>query len=282
MPAYLRGEVETGLKGSNDLGVRNYTRVFLVETDDIDSDKHPAIIHEVAAVNGLPLLGDSFPQDDLAFAKSLTVTPLKPWRSWHVTYEYTTDVQVNQVTPVDATPKVSFTSEIFQEPVFADKDGKAILNSAGDYFIDPTPTRDNAHLIAKIKVNVASVPTWILGYQNAVNSAGCTIGGLYVGEGLAKLSRIEVSEIQWQGDISYYTLSYEVHCHADGWKLKPLDAGYRYRDDEGALKEIDGATTAVPLNGEGAVLEDPTPDNGIFGEFDVYPTLAFSGLPGIS
>ena len=173
--------------------------------------------------------------------------------------------------------------------MFRDNNNKAILNTAGDYFIDPGPTRDAAHLIAKVSVNCLSIPYWVITYNNAVNSAGCTIDGLPVAAGLARCSRIDIGAKQYRGNTVFRSLAYEIHIHRDGWELEPLDAGFNYKDSDDKKQKIklDGdqtePTQPVPLDGNGGVLANPSPDNAEFaGPFKIYHELPFAALPGIS
>ena len=275
-------------EASFDGGIWTRTRAFLVKTDDkYDSD-------DVARTAlGLPAYAEAHPADATCYATTLSAkqkdeTPF----AWVITVGYSSERELNEDPEADEV-LVSWSSEIYQEPVFEDVNGAAIMNSAGDYFIDPTPTREAAHLIAKIRVNVASVPAWVLSYQNAVNNSAITIGGLAIGAGLAKMQRLDIGERQRRGDYLFYEVSFEVHIHRDGWRLTPLDAGFRYLvsglpvqikiDDTGAISTAgDEPTTPIPLDGTGQVLTGPTPGTAVFADFQVYPELDFTALPGIT
>jgi hypothetical protein len=189
---------------------------------------------------------------------------------------------------------IDWNSEIYQEVVQFDIDGNAVLNSAGDYFIDPTPSRDAIHLIAKIQSNVASVPAYVISYQNAVNSGSVTIGGLVCGIGLVKIQRMVIGTREERGGVTFYKFSFEAHIHKEGWRLKPLDAGFRYLNYSGLPVQIkidsdgdvsatgDEVTTPVPLDGAGGLLVSPSPATGVFGNFKIYDELDLTVLPGIS
>jgi hypothetical protein len=287
MTVTYKGEIPTERKGRNDLGTRTYTRKFKLETDSTSDG-----VFEVGSHSSLPRIGDIYPGDLFAYCISLDVECTEGYRAWVATASYTTertrDDPSNQGDPADDDPVISWSSEIYQEPVYKTTSDTAILNSAGDYFIDPSPTRDAAHLIAKIRQNVSSVPSWVLSYQNAVNDGAITIGGLSIAASLAKVQRIDIGEVQYRGEYAYYPLSLEIHIHKDGWKLKPLDAGFRERNGANELVMItnngddEEVTQPVPLDGAGGVLANPTPANAVFGEFTIYEELDFTSLPGVS
>jgi len=270
------GEVTQSRKGRNDKGVRSYTRQFLVQVTDENDD-----IFTVTNSALLPVRNTPYPGDPQALCKSVDAQ-CKTDLSWTYTAEYSTEKEEEEEKPEDDSPVITWSSEIYQEAVFRDKDNEAIVNSAGDYFVDPAPTRDASHLIAQIKQNVASVPAWVLSYQNAVNESAITIDGLAVTAGLAKVQRINIGEEKKRGLYTYRELTLEIHLHKDGWKLEPLDAGFRKLVDGKPVK-VEGATQPVLLDLAGDVLESPEdPSQAKYHEFKIYPELDFTALPGVS
>ena len=272
-----------------DGGIRTCSITQLVKTD-AKTDRE----NVVGAASGVPGYGDAHPGFSVAYAASQSITehsetPL----AWLVVTNYTSKRTLSS-NPLNDEVLVDWSSEIYQEVVQFDIDGNAVLNSAGDYFIDPTPTRDAIHLIAKIQSNVASVPAWVISYQNAVNNASVTIGGLVCLAGLVKIQRITIGTREERGGTTFYKFASEAHIHKEGWRLKPLDAGFRYLnyagvpipiklDADGAVSTSgDEVTTPVPLDGSGGMLVSPSPATGVFGNFKIYDELDLTSLPGIS
>lgn len=273
-------EIADARQATNRLGVRSYTTAYRLETD---SQNDTAA--DVGNHSSLPGIGDKFADDTQAYCHDITIANTAPWKGWTATYNYSTEREISKTDPADDEVKVSWTSEVYNEPVFQDVNGSAVLNSANDYFIDPSPSRDAVHLIAKIRANVRSVPSWVLSKQNHVNSGIITIGGLQIAAGLARMSRLEISERQRRNNIDFYALSFEVHIHSDGWRLKPMDVGFRELE-YGVLVQIkdtngDEVTTPVMLDGEGKAQTDPSPESAIFGNYQVYVESDLTGLPGI-
>jgi len=277
-----------GRTSSFDGGIWTRSRTWLVKTDD-KTDREDV----VSTATGLPAYAAVHPADATCYATSISYNQLSETpTAWTVTVGYTSERELN-ADPEDDEVLVSWSSEIYQEPIFQDINGDALLNSAGDYFIDPSPTRENAHLIAKIKANVAAVPTWTLDYQNAVNNGSITIGGLIIAAGQAKMQRLEIGPRQKRGIYPFHELSFEIHLRLEGWRFQPLDAGFRYLvgglpvqikiDSAGDVSSSgDEPTTPIPLNGSGDILSAPAPGTAVFGNFQVYNEFDFTLLPGIS
>jgi len=277
------GEDAGGRKATNSKGKRNYTRVFKLSS----SSKADAAYHVGSNAN-LPKLGDLYPQDWNAYCHTLDVENSDPWRGWTVTASYNDERAISTFEPQNDEIKYSFSSEIYQEEVFVDKDGNAICNSAGCAYLDPPATRDNAHLIARIEQNVPSVPVWVLSYQNALNLAACNIGGLVIAAKLAKIQRIEVGPREYRNTLPFYPLTLEIHIHLDGWGIELLDIGFRVKGSdtdkrENAKNDADSSlpATMVALDGSGGILSNPTAERLKTRPFDLYPELPFGALPGI-
>jgi hypothetical protein len=125
----------------------------------------------------------------------------------------------------------------------------------------------------------------VLAKQNNVNDSQITVGGLVIGAGLARMSRLEISERQRRNDVDFYSMSFELHIHKDGWLLEPMDVGFRELE-YGELVQIkdtneDEVTTPVMLDGQGVAQTNPTPSSAVFGSYQVYGTSDLSTLPGI-
>lgn len=271
---------------SYDGGVWTYTRGWLVKTTD-KTDREDT----VSGANGLPAYGETHPGPiaDAAYCTKIKYTPYvaKSDKAWLVVATYSSARTRSSSNAAQDEVLVSFSSELYQEPVFRDVTGKGVMNSAGDYFIDPSPTRDASHLVAKIRANVTSVPAWVITYINAVNSSQIKIGGLNIAKGVAKVNRIDVGERQNRGGSLFYPLDIEVNLRESGWRFQPLDAGFRERNSNDELVTIlsdDDTLPTMPvlLNGSGKKLANPTPESAFFRNFQLYLERDLTQLPGIS
>ena len=268
-------------------GVWTATRAWRVDVT-LRSDREDT----VSTASGLPAYGELHPGAIAApmYATTISYSHFAPKTplSWKVSAGYTSDRGLSATDAAADEDLVSFDSEIYQELVSIDNDGKAILNSAGDPFIDPPPTRDAGLLIASVQTNQSGIPSWFLAYQNATNSVPFNIEGLSVATGQGKATRFRAGARQKRGSSTFYPINFEVHLKKEGWKLEPLDQGFRERNANGEMVRIrskgdrEFVTSPVALDGAGKRLDNPTPQNAKYGDFTVQNELAFSVLPGIS
>lgn len=266
-------------EANNSLGIRTYSLAFKMKT----SDKAERAYH-VGSHASLPKIGSPHPDDSGAWCRSLRVKNTDPWMGWHVYAEYSSETEISE-NPLLEPAKVRGDSELFREVVWQDRNGDAILNSAGDFFSDPAPERDRHSRMFVITKNVANIPAWLESSEDSVNSSAFTLRGKTIATGKAKLNRVAFSEVMKRNGVDYIELTMEIALREDGWALTPLDAGFRYFDtDSSTMKKIvsgDGTdpTTPSPLNGSGQPITNPTPSTVVLGSYDVYPQLDFNTLP---
>lgn len=213
---------------------------------------------------------------------------------WIVTLTYTSAEFSNeggQTNPLDMGARISWRSEQYQRIAFKDKDGKAITNSAGDFY-DPPAERDDSRWFATVTKNMPLVPAWLLTYQDAINSTAFTIDGLPVAARQAKVQSIELGEWQYANNVKYRPLTLGIAIAKDGFALELLDQGFNklvagsggntktkitVPDDSGAQV---APTCPIPLDGSGGVLANPQPGtNEVFRTHYVYSELDFNQLP---
>jgi len=263
----------------NDGKFRSYTREFLVKTNSRSDGPYTA-----GSAAGLPLIGSTHPEDFAAWCRSIDVSPAAGGsaQAWLVTFNYSSEWEMNE-NPLFEPAKISWSFEQFQRPAIIDLNGYAVLNSAGDPF-DPPAMRDNSRPIVSVTKNLATVPTWLLNYQDTVNSLPFTLDGLLIATGKAKMNSISVSQAQSVNGVAFRTVQMDIHLQRDGWVMKLLDAGYRIKDGTTRITitcDGDGTepSSPVPLDGSGDVLANPSTSNAVFGSFSVYYTADFNDLP---
>ena len=264
---------------THSLGEITARRVLQWESSSQSDDEF-----DVLADANCPNVGSAHPRYSSLWLQSRTVNNVNPWKGWQVELSYSSKVELSE-TPTSDPIRISWGTEQFQRPLVFDKNGDAVVNSAGDPF-DPPPMIDDSRRTVTIRVNVASVPSYISSYQDTVNSDQFVIDGFTVNIGQAKIQSITVSEPQVRNETTYREITITMHIQKDGWKIEPLDAGFREIDGAGRkniVNSIDGEepTSPVPLNGSGVVLAAPTPSTAVFLEFDAYATAAYiSNIPG--
>jgi len=214
------------------------------------------------------------------------------------------DEKVLAVNPLEDPP--AWRSSFRTEMVVADKDinGKAIVNKAGDYY-DPPPMRKKVIWTHACTVNVASVPTALTGYANAVNSESCSVRGIACGAETVQIVGIDIPDVQTLNDVSFVPLTLVYEVDPDGFDLKVLNQGYRglsLLDGEAhdiyitpSQEDINDAVdngwptpapqrASVPcmLTTDGYYIPDPTPETCVFNPHEVTNKISFTGLPGIT
>jgi len=263
---------------TNTKGARSYTRSFKL----ITSAKTERAYH-VGSHASLPVIGEVHPDDAGAWCTTLQVDPSDPWKGWTVTAEYSTERELAE-TPTSDPAEITWGSEQFQKAAITNYAGQAIVNSAGDPF-DPPIMIDDSRPYVTVSKNLATVPTWVMTYQDAVNSASFVVDGITVGTGLAKMQNISVSPRQSRNGTSFRTVTFTIHLQKQGWLSKVLDAGFREVAYGGELQNIRNPgdeelpAAPVPLDGAGMALTDPSPANAVYRYDTVYETKDFSALP---
>ena len=272
------GELAEGRRATNSRGVRTYTRVFRLTTSDQTDNAFT-----VGSNGSLPVIGNTFPSDGNAYCTDLDVQCVRGWRIWDVTATYSTERAINTVPTSDPT-YITWDTEQFTKPATQDKDGKGIVNSAGDPFLPPEQM-DDSRRVGTITKNLSVVPTWILSYQDAVNSDTFTIDGRSIAIGEAKMQRVSVGPVEIRNGTTFRAVTFVIALRREGWAYKILDQGYNEKDAADATKRkpilVRGQlpTSPVLLDGTGKQLANPATANAVYLTYNVYKTQAFSSLP---
>lgn len=265
--------------GTETLQELRSTRVFLIVTDS-KYDDDATILASPSVVQ----LGATHPNNVNMWCRSRTCAQFEGSTYWLLTCEYSNRIEISSSDPADDAAEITWTTEQFQIVAEKDRNGEGVLNSAGDPF-DPPPMRDFSRRVVTIRKNVQSVPSWILDYEDAVNSAPFTVGGLTIGAEKAKMQRVDIGPAQIRNNITYYPLTFELHLSRDGWDLKPLDQGFRELDGSGDLQQIlnpsdkEPVTQPALLDASGHAIVNPTPSDAVYLSYNVYETRDFNILP---
>lgn len=260
---------------TNSRGVRTYTRAFRFRVDSQADDAW-----EVGSHPDSPRIGQAFRD---AWCISVTPACTDPWTGWTVTAEYSSEREMNEDPTQDAM-QIRVYTEQFQKPAVFDKNGEKIVNSAGDPFDPPLMMDDSRRVISLVR-NVAAYPSWVLSYQDAVNSDSFTVRGITYAAGVGKVQSVSISDGQIRNGYPFYTLEVLIHLQKNGWILQPLDVGFRELDYAGtSLINIlnpgdeERPSAPVPLDGAGRALAEPSTTNNVLLSYSVYDTQPFSVL----
>lgn len=283
MTVTYKGEDPEGRTANNTLGVRTYSRVFNFTTSLQTEDAW-----DVGSHVDSPRIGDVFHD---AWCRSVTPKCVKGWTIWRVEAEYSTEREL-ATDPTNDPAIITVDTEQFQKEADRDKDGNAVVNSAGDPF-DPKYMMDDSRRIVRIKKNMSGHPSWVLSYQDMVNSDSFVIKGITYTAGQGKVQHVSIGDQQIRNGVQFVVVSLDIHLQRDGWAAKIPDTGFRELAWDGATRiniynpastgDADGGgeriTAPVPLNGSGQALTNPTAATVSILTFNLYSTAAFSALP---
>lgn len=292
MTITYKGIVPTSRSAKNVKGVRTYSEVHQFVTTERYNDADGQWI--IGSHEALPQIGDLRSQhfggvtDPEAWCDSITPKCGNGYTGWDVTVTWTTE---NISRDADNTPQAKtnplsepalfdWDGEQYQRPAIIDTSGNLIGNAAGDPY-DPPEMIDDSRLVCRVEKNVAAVPGWLLAFRDAVNSGPFALDGLGVAAGQAKFQRLSLSRQQVRNGVRYRVLKFEIHLRAEGWRLRPINAGFRDANGE-AIVLPDGTypTAPVPLLPDGSgPLDPPTLAGTNFGDHAVYRTADFNQLP---
>lgn len=269
-------------------GSRGYTEFWRIISNDPEES-------ELTIRAALPLPSTAHYLDAAAHVKSRSAVRVAESRLiWECTVEYEFDPKEPEEpteSPLDEPTKFRWTSSLYTKPVIKDLDDEAVVNSAGDYF-DPPPEIEKPRWQVNVQKNVASVPVAVLSWAGKVNDDTFEVDGVTVDAECARVIAIDIGEYQEKDDIGFRVFTYTLEFQAEGFALELLDQGYRIKDGT-ELKDIlieddetppgkNRPSAPVLLDGSGDILSDPSPSTAVFLSFDVYETMDFTDLPGIS
>lgn len=200
------------------------------------------------------------------------------------TYEVTCNYgkwEYDNTNPLLQLPKFNYQFSDNMKIVEEDKDGKPILNSAKQPFSDPLEIYDPQLILSVSDWNVASEPTWLGPYRNAVNS------DTWRGYG-PRYWRVADVQVGHNYDVDYghyWTISLGFHFNAEKWDLRPLSKGYKQLVTENGVEKLEdiqvsakATTEPMLLDKDGKALPDGDETNKHFMTYRCYPELPFAGV----
>lgn len=211
-------------------GHRDYSIFWHVETDGVTYGPDAALF-----CPGLPTPGASLNigncVDPYAYYQRKGSARLKKREARRTTWVVQTDFSTRPVrrcetskyeNPLLEPHKVRGAGDSFQREAIVDKDGNALLNSAGQRFKGPTVQIEDGWNTLEVEQNVAWINPAVLGtYRYAVNNA--TFWGFAA-------RTLKVRKLDWirvlYGTCSYYfTVTTSFQVNPDTWDLHLLDEG---------------------------------------------------------
>lgn len=261
-------------------GTRSYERHFTVITNDAKDG--PVVIWTALGFSPFDVYAGSSIGNDVDVGARIAdietrQTTNDPF-TWEVIVHFESTAKQQQQDPLARPTKIYYGFTRYNEVMWRDVTGKAVLNSAGFYF-DPPPEVDRSRLLVKFVRNEAVFNLFqALAYQDAVNS------DLWFGVA-PTLARCQITgDPQEENGEEFYSVTYEMEIRWDGWTVQLLDQG-RYQLPVSAGKgtkindqDNDPVTDPWPLDGTGHAIAVPTVNNAVFLPFVGYRAVPFSAL----
>lgn len=265
-----------------------YTRVIGVRMDDVDDDEDAvqAYVFSLYGIKHGATLGTKNAWCNNVTAKSFAGSPF----CWEYTATFSSKIEMDEDDPVDDPVEIEWDEEDIDVPVLKDRNGDAVLNSAGD-FPDPLPVGQDSIMVATITFKTTADANTLTTFRKSINTDAFVIEGKTVNAKHARIRKIKLGKRKWRGDNPYRDGTIELAIldnDEDDWEIRWLDAGYRYLDSTtGKLKkattEGDDSDPVQPvlLDGSGNRLASPSPSTAVFNETPWYRLKTFVGnIPG--
>lgn len=220
---------------------------------------------------------DQCPYDGFASCRDISVEEeLKrnPF-CYLVTVEYSTDTpdrqQSEEDNPLNDPVEIESSSRDEKRSILFDRDGKAILNLAGDYY-DPTIQVPISNTVFTFTRNEPAY-SYGLSYAYLDHTNGSTF--LDAEPDQIKCTRFHARK-KSRNKITYYEVTYEFEHSRFGWQPQPLEQGKRmiFR---GKKVDIPDEKTGLPISQAVPLirLDDPVP--GWASEIKYYGELVQAG-----
>ncbi|HWL09545.1 MAG TPA: hypothetical protein VNQ76_14140 [Planctomicrobium sp.] len=291
------------------------TEGWIVTVDD--KNDHPlAFVGALQSGSYLPYRGSGHPINPFFRATGLKYAR---WNGnsllqWHITCDYKIafserdeDAAEREAVPnpLSRRPKVTKSYDRSEIPCFEDRDGNAILNAAGDAFLEPV-VRPSSCPVWSVQINVAASPSWMDNLADKTNSDTFVIRGRSYPAGTLLFEPGDESDIQEENGVEFYTVGFKLLVNMEGWKEKRYENGLNemvditgggkikrkiklpLKDEDGNALEYDDelrdyVSDPQMLDGDGKLIENPTHATAVFAEIEIYEEAAFgSSLPSLS
>jgi hypothetical protein len=264
-------EIATGTSARQDATSTRVVRIWHVKLTVPDYGNVAALTAvDPSTAETPPKVGDGHPLVPYATVTDLSADPIggpEDRINWLVTANYKTKTYRARGSepvenPLEEPPAVNWGFRSSTEPVYEDRDGNPIANSAGDAF-DPTITEEVFNLEVTITRNEETYDAdQAAEYINTINDAQTIIAGHTAAKWEARLSEYSAQKAEKNGQ-EYWVVTYRVEFNEDTFIREVLDQGLREKDGSTmkkiteSVKGVSGKTTItepVKLDGSGAEL----------------------------
>ncbi len=266
------------------------TRNWDVRTDDSTMTSLQVIAGatSLGTSNGatVPTFGTQDPAHPILTCRMVTAKQRSNALDWRIQAKYSSEPlteeeeeEEDEDNPLLRPAVIERATVTKQVQILLDRDGKPLLNSAGDAYGPQIIDVDIPYY--RVKKNVASEPSVFTSLANKSNSGSFAINGNTEDAETLILRPGSIGGKQTENEVEFHVWEFEIHYDPDKWYIDLLDEGLNYLD--GGDKKpilIDGepARTLQPLDGSGGILASPTADNAQYNSFKPRKLADWSGL----
>lgn len=293
------GDFETRLR-------RGYVRRFFGVSND-PGDREP----DVSASPLCPKVGQIDPYDLGARISKVQIRTLRGSQAgWEITVHSSTEVEPPDRHPLAEPARVTWASEQAEAYTTRDNRGRPVLNTAKDLQLVAI---ESSRWVVSVSKNLAQVPQALLSFNNAINNGLVVVDGVPFARRTLMCKQVGIGD--WQEaevndrTIRFRAVSFQLHFRPETWRVKHPNVGFHEFVDKfaplrdrttGKLVRESGVvrygtvrqkykitvgdppeppSEPQPLDRQGRWIKEPTNDNVIHLDVDVYRELNFNLLP---
>lgn len=266
---------------------RTYKREFLVQTDNaLVGCKAVAMAfsnatgigigtpYQIGAWNPITTIGDLYHELD-AGSFCIALRPkvfTSDGANWKVSIEYGPWDPRTEENPLEKKLEMDWDWVEFEKIADVDRNGKAVVNSAGDYFDPPVVMDDSRPILRIVRNEPVFSMLYASNYKDSINSLPWYGYPKYSVKCNSITAKLQYS-MNIPGDNKWYwTVTYQFHLNPDLWEKKVLDQGLRQTGGIPIIKGGIPATSPVLLDGHGS-----PGSAGTYLTFGIYKVRDFVG-----
>ena len=215
-----------GRRGSIDYtGEHNYTLRFVATTEPETTEV------DILTDRLCPKVYSLHPNDALAVCTGVVPEERQDDpRVWDVTVEYSSKLDFPEKesfkTPIERAANITWGTWRSRQVLTQDTKKNPYRTTPGEPF-RPASEIEKEYLLISIGKNVQNVPGWIDQYSGAINKDVVKIRGKKFPAKTLKFSDLSIGDIEYEYNIAFVRLQFNLYFNPDEWKEKRLHEGFR-------------------------------------------------------
>ncbi|HEY1603846.1 MAG TPA: hypothetical protein VGG64_29865 [Pirellulales bacterium] len=233
--------------------IAHYSEKYQIRVDDPTMGPRSVVVQaSLVLPNPLPFRYAPYYDDFSALCRKVSVESGEEGKCWYATAEWDNAVDPNQnlQNPCDRPPKVSLKFAQFSRPIVRDKNGNLIATTAGQIIL-PALEIDDSRPVLTIERNEPTFPALTaIAYADAIN----TDEFYGAPPGTAKMQPPDIGDEQFENNVRFRVVRYEIHFNREGWEEPVLNRGTWFFDSSDNLIKLDAGMEPLLLKKDGTLL----------------------------